>query len=311
MLDRKEMMKQMAFSPVVNLISVLKAHSYDKSAIICVFEGEDAKYYGSRIDSIISNKNRKNVTCKGKSNLLALKKTVDNNINLKNVDILFFSDRDYDFDDLTNDSIYFTPCHSVENFYVNEETFKKIICDEYGVCSVKDKETFENVIGLFNKVHEEFCEVTLELNSWIMCQVEMSKSDSSIELNLNNTKITDFVDINLDCVNRKYDIESLHSLFKRSTPVNYEKLDSAKGILINNGLSNSCRGKYIIQFFRIFLDKLNSEFIKKDSSIVQVNIKPKIILNDSNILSVLSQYARTPSCLNKYLLSHNHLALAS
>ncbi|MBF4307982.1 hypothetical protein, partial [Vibrio anguillarum] len=79
------MMKGMANLPVVGLIRLLKAHSSEPDAIICVFEGEDAKYYGARIDSVFKSKTRLNVPCKG--NLLSLKKTVESNANLKGINV--------------------------------------------------------------------------------------------------------------------------------------------------------------------------------------------------------------------------------
>ncbi len=311
MSDRKEMMKQRASSPVVGLIGVLKAHSSDKSAIICIFEGEDAKYYGSRVDAFLNGRNRKNVNCKGKSNLLELKKTVEKNTNLDQVNILYFADRDYDYNDITHGTIYFTPCHSVENFYVNKDSLNRIVSDEYGICSVTNKSEFEQIISLFSTLHESFSEATLDLNSWIMCQIEMTKTNKDIELNLNNTKITDFLKIELDKITPLYDVDSLSEFFKKSAPIDIESFESAKQKIIKSGLSESCRGKYALQFFRIFLEKINIELANKNSSIVSATLKPKMLINDSNIISALSQYAKTPSCLNDFLYHHNQMSLAS
>ena len=56
----------------VNLITLIKVYASDVDSTICVFEGHDAQYYGVRIDAILRTKNRKNLICKGKDNLIIL-----------------------------------------------------------------------------------------------------------------------------------------------------------------------------------------------------------------------------------------------
>ncbi|WP_194587124.1 DUF4435 domain-containing protein, partial [Vibrio anguillarum] len=276
----------MANLPVVGLIRLLKAHSSEPDAIICVFEGEDAKYYGARIDSVFKSKTRLNVPCKG--NLLSLKKTVESNANLKGINVLYFADRDFDFSDITQRNIYFTPCHSVENFYVNDATFRKILSDEYGICSVNSKKDYDGILEMFNSTFKKLENEIICLNAWIMLQIKLGEKDDSISLNLNNTKITDFVDIELDSIIPKYDLDKLGKMFPNSGEVNDAELGVATNALRDNGGASSCRGKYIIQFMRIFLDKFSYELNNKQSNLVNLNVKPKLMVNDGNILSALS-----------------------
>lgn len=311
MLNRKEMMTQKAILPVVSLMRLIKAHSSDRKAIICVFEGEDAKYYGSRIDSIINDTNRKNIECKGKKNLISLKKKIDENKNLSDVKVLFFADRDFDFEDKTNNNIYFTPCHSIENLYVNETTLTRILTDEYGICTIDQKEHYDHIVNLFSGLIDKICIATLDLNSWLLQQIKKSEGEQNIKLNLNNTKITDFIRISLEDIEIKYDIESLENTFSNSTKISQDELDTAKAILMSNGARDSIRGKYMLQFFRQFMEKLNNELSNKDSDLIKINIKSNLLLNDKNIISALSQYAITPDCLYRFLSDHRPLALAS
>ncbi|MEZ9352540.1 hypothetical protein AB4182_13360, partial [Vibrio splendidus] len=76
---------------VVKIQNILKEHSTDQDVLICVFEGEDAKYYGSRIDSVFKSRNRKNIKCKGRDKLLKLKSKVESNLNLSKIKILYFA----------------------------------------------------------------------------------------------------------------------------------------------------------------------------------------------------------------------------
>ncbi|MEF1285584.1 DUF4435 domain-containing protein [Vibrio sp. M250220] len=310
-MDRAEMMRKQRTNPVVPLINLLKAHSANRNALICVFEGEDAKYYGSRVDSFIKSLERKNVPCKGKGNLLTLKRKVDQNSNLKCLKILFFADRDFDFSDLTDNNIYFTPCHSIENLYVSGKTFSRFLEDEIGLCTVNDKDTIEKSLSLFKKSYDNFLSMTLELNAWLMCQIEKSKTDSSIVLHLQNVKMKDLVKIEIDNIEQIYDISNMKPIFPESGDIELDQLESAKDTLLTYGAENSFRGKFILQFFRQFLDKYCRELSNKNSEIINISKKSNLTINDSNIISIMSKYAHTPPCLNKFLEHHGKLLNAS
>ncbi|WP_327791053.1 DUF4435 domain-containing protein, partial [Vibrio anguillarum] len=114
---------------------------------------------------------------------------------------------------MTQRNIYFTPCHSVENFYVNDATFRKILSDEYGICSVNSKKDYDGILEMFNSTFKKLENEIICLNAWIMLQIKLGEKDDSISLNLNNTKITDFVDIELDSIIPKYDLDKLGKMF--------------------------------------------------------------------------------------------------
>src|SRR5690606_7551264 len=104
-----------------------------ESSLICVFEGEDSKYYGSRIDTHFGQMNRKNLSCKSKRNVLNLKETVDANKELNSAKILFFVDSD--FDKKQNDyNLYYTPCYAIENLYASTHVLLRVLIDELGLC---------------------------------------------------------------------------------------------------------------------------------------------------------------------------------
>lgn len=305
------MMRKQRTNPVVPLINLLKVHSANRNALICVFEGEDAKYYGSRVDASIKSLERKNVPCKGKGNLLTLKNKVDQNSNLKCLKILFFSDRDFEFSDLTNSNIYFTPCHSIENLYVSGKAFSRFLEDEIGLCTVDDKDTIDKSLSLFTSRYNDFLVETLDLNAWLMCQIEKCKTDSSIALHLQNVKMKDLVKIEIDKVNKIYNIADMKSLFPESKDIESSQFESAKDTLLTYGPENSFRGKFVLQFFRHFLDKYCRELSSKTSHIITVRKKSNLAISDSNIVSIMSKYANTPPCLDRFLEHHKRLLNAS
>ncbi|EHK5108035.1 DUF4435 domain-containing protein [Vibrio parahaemolyticus] len=305
-MDKATSMRQALDLEVVSLFSILQKHSSNPDSLICVFEGEDAKYYGSRIDTVFSNLERKNVTCKGRSKLLKLKEKTDSNASFKKVKLLFFADSDFNLDYHTNGNIYFTPCHSIENLYVNKDVFDKILCDEIGICTVTEQE-------LYNKLHDSFKNVLsiaeeqlLELNAWLMCQVKISETDSSVKLFLNHTKIEQFIKVKCDGVEKSYSIESLKQTFPYSKEVDNNDIGQAQEALMEKGGQRRFRGKYMLEFFSALVNRLLTECNQKNNSgHFGITRKNKFQVSKERAISDLSQYANTPECLVNFLRSHH------
>lgn len=304
-MSRVEAMRQARDFEVVKIQSILKEHSSDPDVLICIFEGEDAKYYGSRIDSVFRDRNRKNIKCKGREKLLKLKSKVESNKYLSKVKILYFADRDFDFNYTTHDNIYFTPCYSIENLYVGSDVLDRILCDEVGICSIEEKEIYDLLHGNFETYLKQADSELLPLHSWLMCQVKMSESDTSIELNLNNTKVEDFIKIACQKIESKYDIQSLYEKFSHSKKIGEEELENSSGLLLKNAGHISYRGKYMLEFFGAIVNKMLQECnVKGDQGHFGVTRKSKFLISQDSVLSTLSQYARTPKCLTDFLEHH-------
>lgn len=300
-MDKVNAMREKRSSVAVKLIRMIKTYSSQTDVLTCVFEGEDAKYYGVRIDSYLNGMIRKNIQCKGKTNLTTLKKKVDSHSELSSANVLYFADRDFDFEDSTSDRIYITPCYSVENLFIKTEALKTIIIDEFGFCEIDDKEDIEKLISKYEDLLPKVADSLLILNSWIMCQNTKQKVNNSIKLNLNNFDISEFIDFGFDYVVTKYDIDSLSRTFPDSVRLSKDELETAKKIIESFGIVNASRGKYLLDFFRMFLEMIKVEIRDKNSELVKKNAKPKLQLSKTNILSDLSQYATTPQCLVHFL----------
>lgn len=310
-MDRLTYMRGQRDSAVVSLMSTLKALSGGENQLVCVFEGEDAKYYGSRINNILDFVPRRNLPCRGKSTLLELKDKIVNHPYIDNSKVLFFADRDFDFMSESTELIYFTPCYSIENLYVSRKTFETLIIDEFGICPDRNDTIYSKVLDIFDTLYSQFCDAISELNAWVYTQNLLQVENPDIKLNLSNYQLTKFVDIELTGVLKKYDRSMLNDLFDSSHPVDEIQLQSSINQLSDKGHENIIRGKYLIEFYRIFLDKLMRELNSKNSSIFNEKVKTKLIISDSNILSCLSQYAITPICLTNFLTSKRVQLLAS
>lgn len=303
-MDRAERMREKRSSIAVELIRLIKINASRPDVVTCVFEGEDAKYYGIRLDGFLNGRERKNISCKGKENLKLLKKRVDSHEELSNANVLYFADRDFDLSDVTDGNIYFTPCYSVENFYIEKPVLRRILVDEFGFCEIEDNEDVNNILDIYERLLSGTANALLLLNAWIVCQNKASKSDSSIKLNLNNYDAGDFVDFDLEHVVTKYDKESLKVKFPDSTEISSDEIDTAKHLIEQGGIVKSIRGKYLLDFFRAFLEKIRAEINDGDSGVITKKIKTKLTISKNNILSDLSQYAETPNCLTKFLRMH-------
>ncbi|HBC3563765.1 TPA: DUF4435 domain-containing protein [Vibrio cholerae] len=104
-MGRVNMMREKRNSISVDLIKLLKRIDNYSGTLVCVFEGEDARYYGSRIDSIFTKVQRKNLNCKGKHNVISLRKKVKENSELSKAKVLYFVDADFD-GDCNDDDLY-------------------------------------------------------------------------------------------------------------------------------------------------------------------------------------------------------------
>lgn len=309
MIDRKEMMKRKGKNVSVYLTKLLKRiDSYD-STLVCVFENQDAEYYGSRIDMYISDLNRKNLECKGKEYVLEIKRKVDTNDELKKANILYFIDSD--FDDLINsdndlkkvidDDVYTTPCHSIENLYVSESSFKKVLTDRFHINELDNPDLFTSIINTFKVFESNADECLKELNAWLMVAIEDSNMDSSIVLNINNYSINSFLSFNNYSVEKIYQFEDLKGIFKINYCIDESRYSSYLEKLNEGGLNKVSRGKYRLEYYREFLLQIIKDAV--DGCSIFQNNRNKISLQLSkNPVSELSTFAETPQCLKNFLI---------
>lgn len=273
------------------------------NALFCVYEGEDAKYYGVRIDTLAEIEDCRKIPCKGKQDVLKLYDRVKTDPRLSISNTLFFVDHDFDgYCGRAHDKkLYVTPCYSIENMYVQESSVRKILIEEYGVDNFTESNELESLVALYLKLFDEYCTALTTLNAWISLQRE--KEHQSIRLNLNNQKLNKFISISLDRVEQIYTKEDLSALFPESILISDEELIAKEAEFMARDRMCLFRGKYHVEFLRVFLEKIKSD--RQSTNPVHFKTKKGVKLNLSkvNILSELSQYAATPKCLRSFLES--------
>ncbi|MBV1788346.1 DUF4435 domain-containing protein [Marinobacterium sp. D7] len=277
-----------------------------KGKVAAFFEGEDEKYYSIRINTIRPDISWTGVNCNGKFNVVNMRSRIRKHTTYRKYSCLFFVDSDFDDNKelygLTD--IYLTPCYSVENLYISDSAFKRVLSAEFGLNDTcEEHECFELCISRYCEIKSQYLDMIEGFNLLIkeVRLIEQS-GDSAGKLNVNNVNIEDLVEINLSEVKKVYTESSPRSIF----PELQENLEISfdSSIEYFKGKSGELwyRGKQNLDFYRIFLSKLKSDRCRKIGREFFSNRgNVKLHLTKANSISELSQYAETPECLRKFL----------
>ena len=289
---RIEMMKTKAELGVVGFSRYLKVKAkYDKSPI-CFVEGkDDPYYYYQRVKIKCDLLSPQFINCKGKNGVVnAIKEVIEKTNDNK---VLAFVDKDFDTS-LGYDFIYETPCYSIENLYVNKESFREIC--KYNL-NIKDERILGICVELFESRMLEFFDCIRELNAWIAYHVKKGNS-----LNLQEKKLNKYIDINLEKVRKKYTLGQLFESFKvEDSEFDYDFFSEVFEAISDDPIKKY-RGKYNIHFLREFLKLICKELGENENFFGQ-KVKVTFQLSKDGAIKELQQYADTPKCLIDYITS--------
>jgi hypothetical protein len=285
----------------------------DKYAIF--FEGEDEKYYSVRINSIRPDISWSGINSGGKSNVISLREKIRSHSTYCVSLCLFFVDADFDDNSsiMKHDDFYITPCYSVENLFITNSAFKRILNAEFGVsdshesnqCFVKSVETFERTKSCYLEAIEPFNTLIREL------RFMEERGDIPFKLNISNINFDSLISITLEGAQKCYDEKNPRTLFPDLQDDINISLNNSKQYFTSYSGELWFRGKQNLEFFRIFLSKLKEDRCKKENRIVfkdKGNVK--LNMSKANCISELSQYADTPVCLRTFLDKQNPQGVA-
>lgn len=281
-------------------IEFTKAYSKEANTVFCFFEGKDSAYYRLRITTRIGVDDYKKYCCGGKKGVLDAQRLITNKSQYSTALLAFFIDRDFD-DSIYSSGIqevYETPCYSIENLYTSIECFSKILKDEFSL--TEEDEDFQRCINLYNELIQEFFQKTETLNTWLACQ-----KDKGVKLNLSSYDIFDFIRLNLYEKNNRvqvlYNLEKLYTVFSDSIHLGEDELAAKLCQLKQLEPHKSFRGKFGLQFFIKFLNKLSEDACSRNRRLFTEKLNVSLNVSVDNALSFLSHYADTPKCLINYL----------
>jgi len=318
-MSRVDALARAAQSPPVKFMEVTRAYSKSPNTIICIFEGEDEKYFSCRLSMEFGNNGWKGINSGGRKSVLELHASLASHSTYKDYRFVGFIDNDYD-DPVTNPDphrIYVTPTYSVENLYTSAICLSNVLSAEFKVSEINDlHKEHAACLQIFELRFKELCAHLLEFNSWGKSRLIQEKNGvTPIKLFLNDATIDKLATLNLTQSCIIYNPNDITSVFKKAdvSLLCTKSVAEARASFIPEKRLSMYRGKQQLQAFRLFLEALKVDFLTGGSIIFQKKgkLKTDLASEDADLMSELSQYAETPDCLRAFLRRHSNTAVAT
>ncbi|VXD13737.1 Group-specific protein [Planktothrix serta PCC 8927] len=272
-----------------------------KDGLFCFFEGKDNAYYVPRIKQFVENYHP--IRCGGRERVLQVYNLIKNHREYDQYKKAFFIDKDFN-SALPNHNppIFETPCYSIENLYVSVDVFKEILKNEFSLSEVSD-DAYKVCLRLFIERQQEFHLAVKLLNAWYACLIAI-RNTTGIQtgVDLDDKLPKGFIELTLDSVSSKYNLEKIQQTFPMATEVTQELLDQKLVDFSNCEQHKVFRGKYEMEFLLILI-----QLILQDSKASQKYLKQKIKftfgekISNEQAINTFSGYAETPESLIEYL----------
>ena len=264
----------------------------------CFFEGEDVKYYYSRIEKywgcnfipLIAGK---------KKEVLKVMRMIKASPLYNNVCTMFFVDRDYDESlNGTDKDLFETPCYSIENLYAQEEAFCRILQAEFGLSVIdadycKCLDTYKARLAEFNQIIFHFNAILKYQHQYepdCSCQFSSIKTNHLAHISVNEVVKSNHHDREIAKL-----LEQLHATPEKLSQIEANLQKEPQPHLVLRGKNQL---DFMVSLIKLFRD-LNIQGGYFSSKLTRVHISIS-----ENRLSELSQYAVTPSELIKFLKDH-------
>ena len=294
----------------VKFLQFTRIVSKNKYAIF--FEGEDEKYYSSRISSLRPDIGWIGVNTGGKAKVMEMRDKIRQHRMYRSAPCLFFVDADFDdnSDIVELHDVYVTPCYSVENLYVGLNAFLRVLAAEFGVNHVTDEQSYELTVEIYNNLIDEFLVAIKPFNCLVReLRILEKNNETPGKLNINNINFDNLISFGVEGVRKKYDETDPRSIFPDLMHNPNLNLENSSTYFENLSGIHWFRGKQNIEFFRLLIDKLKQDRCsRKERRIFKERGNVKLQLSKSNCISELSQYADTPECLREFLLNQPVIA---
>lgn len=305
-MSRVDVLKKSRDSISVKFLEFTRIVSKSCHRVAAFFEGEDEKYFSGRINNIRPDIMWSGVNSKGKTNVIQLRAKIRKHSVYKEAPCIFFVDRDFDCNsDISDmDDLYLTPCYSIENLYLSDSAFERIIAAEFGLSDTTEEyKCYETLMNVYTKTKASYLQEIKCFNLLIRELKDMeNKGIINCRLNINNLSIDDLVTINIGNVQKNYDENVPFTIFSELPQDLSVCLNGTEEHFADLPAELWFRGKQHLEFLRVFLGKVKEDRCKKKSRVIfQAKGNVKLNLTKANTISELSQYADTPMCLKAFL----------
>lgn len=285
----------------------LKLFARKPNALYCFFEGEDAKYYGLRIEMFIRPLEYHFLACGGKGNVLRLLSLLNGDDHYNMAWACFFVDRDFDApeDHPTDAKLYVTPTYSVENLYSTQSTFESILKCEFQIDNVNDTsaDDFMRAVELYEYLMPRILDALTELNAWLHAERTLERTIGSRQLDINGLDVRKLVKVDLNEVQKNYSWTSVQAETSNAHVVTEEQVALSDLLLEGEDRASAFRGKWVLSLFVVLLRDLITDANSRPPALFSQHRNVRLNVS-GNVLSDLCQYAETPPCLRDFLLQH-------
>jgi len=275
--------------------------------LFCFFEGKDKVYYGERIKKYTNF--YKDFNCKGRDVVLKLHELIIDKEDYLQYKKAFFIDRDFNPANQHSDTIFETPCYSIENLYVSIDAFRKIL-NRY----LHEKDAgFEKCVNIFQERQMEFHQAVLLFNAWYACLIDIknaTKQETGVSLDDSWHLPHSFVKIELTGVTSNYNEDILLQKYPNALAIKAQALQQKIDIFSNCEKYLTFRGKYELGFLAKFVELLFLAMSKDNDTFKRQYELPKIDFpfngalvtkDNSRAMDLFSSCADTPQILDDYL----------
>ena len=263
--------------------------------IYCFVENYDLCFIPHRVEDI-TGRTTLGIACEGKKPVIDAYRMISTKPEYAKYSLLFFVDADFDDNSHLDPHIYYTPCYSIENLFVDEKVVSKILENEYKIRTTDDKHT--KALAFYRKNLTDFHQASMLFNSWyhaakrrgltkeMKCCLKESIPSTFIQMEIGNIRAT----------YTKADIEKKYPLVPRL---------SDDEILISRLFLNydyrRLRGKFEIQFLVSFFEYINKDAGKRAVDREYTVSNNKINLDAKRYISIFEKYVSTPCCMRYYI----------
>lgn len=305
-MSRVELLAGARDSLSVKFLEFTRIVSKPPARVAFFFEGEDEKYFSIRIRSIRPDLDWVGVNCGGKNKVIALRGRIRSHEEYSESPCAFFVDADFDDNSEhdKNHDIYVTPCYSIENLYVSNDVFRRVLRAEFNISEFGEESScMERATSLFEATKKSYLEQISDFNYLIMAvRIKEGGNAERSRLNINNVNFDDLIKVGIESCEKIYNKERFPMIFPDLESISELNLSSSESHFFERDKELWLRGKQHLEFMRQYIALLKLDRCKSIGRIVFQNKgNVKLQMSKGNCISELSPYADTPSCLAAFL----------
>lgn len=275
-------------------------YSEHSNTLFYFVEGKDFCYYNPRIIEHCKGYDIMHYICGGKEHVIGVNKLIKKNVKCTDSNrILYFIDKDYGLNiDTISKEIYVTDFYSIENYYLNRETVKRILT-EFMEIDVHT-ENFHKAMDFYEKSFDAYSIFGKSLNAFIYTVRMFEKENCIKRTDFNQKRFNSFLSNNSieNYSFNEYTFEQYKAFFNVSLEIEEEQYISNLSKFSKTDHSNY-RGKYELAFLNSYLKLIKSNINSETNGFKKCNLCS--IDFNCETMKLFTNYAMTTESLICYL----------